>query len=154
MKNRLRNLLKGAGHWKQRNLLHFDSPLPTSDSITLWKIILKIGFWKKTVDCRIFRQCFFGHRDSWINYFALLELFLTGEPLLIKLPINCKFKFRLKWLSHAKLKSRSEASRQKLKFEIFWREATLRALSFASLGHFKRNGQLICHFNRLFLFIF
>jgi hypothetical protein len=34
------------------------------------------------------------------------------------------------------LKARSEASRQKLNFEIFWIEALLRAFSFASLSFF------------------
>ena len=42
----------------------------------------------------------------------------------------------LKWLSEAKQKARSEASRQKSKIEIFWREALLRAFSFTSLSHF------------------
>jgi len=39
------------------------------------------------------------------------------------------------WLSEAKLKTRSEASRQKSKLEIFLREASFRAFSFASLSH-------------------
>jgi len=40
------------------------------------------------------------------------------------------------------------ASRQKSKIEIFWREGSLHAFSFASLSHFKQDwsGQLIGHF--------
>ena len=35
--------------------------------------------------------------------------------------------------------AKSVASRQKFKFEIFWREASLRDFSFAMLSNFKRN---------------
>ena len=44
-----------------------------------------------------------------------------------------------KRLSEAKLKVRSEASRQKYFFLLFSREASLRALSFVSLSNFKLN---------------
>ena len=37
-------------------------------------------------------------------------------------------------MSEAKLKARSEDSRQKVKFDIFWREALLHAFSFATLS--------------------
>jgi len=52
-------------------------------------------------------------------------------------------------MQKGKLKTRSEASRQKLKIEISWGEASLRAFSFASLSRFKENwiGQLFGHFS-------
>ena len=39
-------------------------------------------------------------------------------PLRVTLPINCPLRFRLKWLSEVKLKAQSDASRQKLKFQL------------------------------------
>jgi len=42
----------------------------------------------------------------------------------------------LKWLSEAKQKARREASRQNISYFDFRREASLRAICFASLSHF------------------
>ena len=65
-----------------------------------------------------------------------LNLKKQKESLQVKWPISCSLKFCQTLLRVAKLKPRSEVSRQKSKFKIFWHEASLRASSFAALSHF------------------
>ena len=64
--------------------------------------------------------------DSWSYY-----LTLAGKVTNLLSSSIC-----LKWLSEAKLKARSEASRQNISNFNFCREASLRAFSFASLSHY------------------
>ena len=57
--------------------------------------------------------------------FGFGDWFFGTKLLRVKLRVICPQKFCSEWLSVAQLKVRSEASRQKLIFEIFWREASL-----------------------------
>ena len=69
-------------------------------------------------------------KKSWLSNLLILEssLTLTGN-VTEKLSIEIS-------LSVAKLKARSEASRQNISNFDFWREASLRAFRFATLSHF------------------
>ena len=113
-----------------------------------WRIIIIVNWKASTIDyCiknRVGRNC--QKRTYRICKWAVCFCGLNRVTLFWD-DIQLFFE---KWLSVAKLEARSEASRQKLKFTTFWREASLRALRFATLSNFKRicSGQLIGHFTR------
>ena len=105
--------------------------------LTSWNFIKEHKKWKtiKFRKIKIKIKWFFGYRSSADTpfLFNLQERRKSDELLLLK---SGKATNNLSTLISLKMAERSEASRQKSKFEEFRHEASRHAFSFASLSHF------------------
>ena len=125
--------------WSWINSSNFNSRRINAGLIKGWKSILffmeiylqKWRWLRFLIDCD---RLIWASGQNFCSKFEekIIEILTLAGKVANKLSTRIS----LKKLSEAKLKERREASRQNISKTDFWREASLRAFSFATLSHF------------------